>query len=80
MRPRYLTCKIPETLYRDVENLKDILQNEEIKISSRQVIGRDGIALAAVAYLLSLPVNEQKDFVKKGVERLRELTPKPTTV
>lgn len=72
-RPKYMTCKVPPCLFKDLDELKIDLQNDEIKITSRQVIGKDGIALAAVTYLLSLPREEQKKLILEGIKRYNSL-------
>lgn len=72
-RPKYMTCKVPPCMFGELESLKEDLQNDEVRVSARQVIGKDGIALAAVSYILSLPRAEQKRIINLGIERYNKL-------
>ena len=72
-RPKYVTCVLPEKLYKPADQLKEMLQDEGVTVTGRQVIGRDGIALASFAWLMAQPEAVQRDIVMKGIALLRSM-------
>jgi len=77
-RAKHVSFSIPGQLGEDLEELKYVCQDSGIRITERQVIGRNGIVLAMLARLSELPEKEQFEFVSQGVNRLKKLGIQPS--
>lgn len=71
-RPKYVTCVLPPAMAVPLESLKNDLQNKGVSLTGRQVVGRDSIAMAALAYVLSLAPEDQEKLVMAGIEAMRK--------
>ena len=71
-RPKYVTCVLPPAMAVPLESLKNDLQNKGVSLTGRQVVGRDSIAMAALAYVLSLSPEDQEKLVMAGIEAMRK--------
>ena len=71
-RPKYVTCVLPPSMSVPLENLKNDLQNKNVSLTGRQVVGRDSVAMAALAYLLSQTEEEQERMVMVGIDIIRK--------
>lgn len=72
IREKHITTKIPSALVGPVDELRDRFQNAGVSIKGRQVIGRDGIAMALLAEATTLPFDEVQTRVLAGIEVLRK--------
>lgn len=77
-RTKFVSFAIPGQLGEDLEELKYACQDSGIRISERQLIGRNGIVLAALARLSEMPEEEQFAFVSEGVNRLKKMGVNPS--
>jgi hypothetical protein len=77
-RTKFVSFAIPGELGEDLEELKYACQDSGIKITERQLIGRNGIVLAALARLSAMPEDEQFKFVSEGIDRLKTLGIQPS--
>lgn len=78
LRTKFVSFSIPGELGEDLEELKYACQDSGIKITERQLIGRNGIVLAALARLAAMPEDEQFKFVSEGISRLKTLGIQPS--
>lgn len=65
---KYITFDIPPALVDSVEALKDECQQAGLSLTGRQVIGRDGVAIAALAYLMAMPKAKRVKAVQEGLD------------
>lgn len=72
-RPRFVSIKMPREISDVVDNLKELCQNDGVYLSERQLVGRNGVVLAVMANLTTMPEDVQYEFVMKGVERLKKM-------
>ncbi|CAB5207027.1 hypothetical protein UFOVP184_15 [uncultured Caudovirales phage] len=72
VRPKYVTCVLPPHMTAPLESLKTDLQNKGVSLTGRQVVGRDSIAMAALAYILSLSETEQEKMVMAGIDIIKK--------
>lgn len=70
-RKRYLTAELPPALYEPLDELRDDLQDDGISLTGRQVIGRDGINLAMLAWLLDQPAERRRELIAAGISSYR---------
>jgi hypothetical protein len=78
IRTKFVSFGIPGQLGEELEELKYACQDSGIRISERQLIGRNGIVLAALARLAEMPEKDQFEFVSEGVNRLKKLGVQPS--
>lgn len=72
-RPKFVSVKIPREIGDALDSIKDVCQSEDVYLSERQLVGRNGVVLAALANLTLMPEDDQFDFVMKGIKRLKEM-------
>lgn len=71
-RKRTLSVEMPRALYQPLDAFRDKLQDDGVKLSSRQVIGRDGISLAMLSWLLDHPEDQRRKLIDAGIASYRK--------
>ena len=64
---------MPAEVWPTLELIKDECQNRDMHLSERQRIGRDGVILALLASVLTLPEKEIMEMVEKGVKLVADM-------
>jgi len=67
-----LTAELPPSLSVPLDKLREELQDDGVSLTGRQVIGRDGINLAMLAWLLDQSPERQRELVKEGIASYRK--------
>lgn len=72
-RTRSVSFFVPDEVGEQMEDLKYVLRDDGVRIAGRQLIGLNGIALATVSWMTTLPAEEQYRIINLGVERLQKI-------
>lgn len=70
-RKRYVTAELPPALYEPLDALREELQDDGVSLTGRQVIGRDGINLAMLAWLIDQPAERRRELIDAGITSFR---------
>lgn len=70
-RTKFVSAELPPELHKPLDEFRDELQDDGVSLTGRQVIGRDGINIAMLSWLLDQPAERRRELVEAGIASYR---------